>query len=135
MVRGVSWEGMPPPVCCCHSHQLNVSGRTAVPLVGPPHPTVAVAVTRVESWPITGANQCSLGVLPVTLTLSGALLSCGWSVVASPSLARTIAVAVASMSPQLPRAQSWATAMRSEEHTSELQSHVNLVCRLLLEKK
>src|SRR4051812_49825765 len=26
-------------------------------------------------------------------------------------------------------------AWRSEEHTSELQSHVNLVCRLLLEKK
>src|SRR4030066_2348426 len=32
----------------------------------------------------------------------------------------------------LPSAQrSW----RSEEHTSELQSHLNLVCRLLLEKK
>src|SRR5260370_14892366 len=39
----------------------------------------------------------------------------------------------------------WATAAstfpataiisRSEEHTSELQSHLNLVCRLLLEKK
>src|SRR5690242_20928757 len=28
-----------------------------------------------------------------------------------------------------------AVALRSEEHTSELQSHVNLVCRLLLEKK
>src|SRR5438034_6821436 len=26
-------------------------------------------------------------------------------------------------------------AMRSEEHTSELQSHSDLVCRLLLEKK
>src|SRR5260370_28447367 len=26
-------------------------------------------------------------------------------------------------------------AWRSEEHTSELQSHLNLVCRLLLEKK
>src|SRR5438477_2473092 len=25
--------------------------------------------------------------------------------------------------------------VRSEDHTSELQSHVNLVCRLLLEKK
>src|SRR5260370_30530355 len=25
--------------------------------------------------------------------------------------------------------------MRSEEHTSELQSHLNIVCRLLLEKK
>src|SRR5260370_14383637 len=27
------------------------------------------------------------------------------------------------------------TFCRSEEHTSELQSHLNLVCRLLLEKK
>src|SRR5207237_10879696 len=27
------------------------------------------------------------------------------------------------------------SADRSEEHTSELQSHLNLVCRLLLEKK
>src|SRR5260370_5205357 len=30
-----------------------------------------------------------------------------------------------------PNAHRW----RSEEHTSELQSHLNLVCRLLLEKK
>src|SRR6476661_8335275 len=28
-----------------------------------------------------------------------------------------------------------AVSARSEEHTSELQSHLNLVCRLLLEKK
>src|SRR5260370_27902643 len=28
-----------------------------------------------------------------------------------------------------------AEIQRSEEHTSELQSHLNLVCRLLLEKK
>src|SRR5260221_940176 len=28
-----------------------------------------------------------------------------------------------------------AQALRSEEHTSELQSHSDLVCRLLLEKK
>src|SRR5260370_3152360 len=33
-----------------------------------------------------------------------------------------------------PRAQRW-QVHRSEEHTSELQSHLNLVCRLLLEKK
>src|SRR5436190_9586089 len=32
------------------------------------------------------------------------------------------------------RARSWPCA-RSEEHTSELQSHSDLVCRLLLEKK
>src|SRR5260370_13528170 len=32
-------------------------------------------------------------------------------------------------------AGSSAPKKRSEEHTSELQSHLNLVCRLLLEKK
>src|SRR5438477_12616117 len=35
--------------------------------------------------------------------------------------------------PSVRRAGSF--SVRSEEHTSELQSHVNLVCRLLLEKK
>src|SRR5690242_21010518 len=34
-----------------------------------------------------------------------------------------------------PRPYGAAPGRRSEEHTSELQSHVNLVCRLLLEKK
>src|SRR2546429_6043283 len=29
----------------------------------------------------------------------------------------------------------WNNALRSEEHTSELQSRLHLVCRLLLEKK
>src|SRR5687768_18125226 len=29
----------------------------------------------------------------------------------------------------------WSRGMRSEEHTSELQSRLHLVCRLLLEKK
>src|SRR5256885_12608880 len=32
-------------------------------------------------------------------------------------------------------AWTWAPPLRSEEHTSELQSPCNLVCRLLLEKK
>ena len=31
--------------------------------------------------------------------------------------------------------QDWSRFQRSEEHTSELQSRTNLVCRLLLEKK
>src|SRR5260370_10843583 len=34
-----------------------------------------------------------------------------------------------------PRALTSKWLARSEEHTSELQSHLNLVCRLLLEKK
>src|SRR5260370_2547319 len=32
-------------------------------------------------------------------------------------------------------AEEYLAEVRSEEHTSELQSHLNLVCRLLLEKK
>src|SRR4051812_49703254 len=35
----------------------------------------------------------------------------------------------------LPAPRTRTVLTRSEEHTSELQSHVNLVCRLLLEKK
>src|SRR5207237_10062167 len=37
-------------------------------------------------------------------------------------------------SPKTSSATRW-RRRRSEEHTSELQSHLNLVCRLLLEKK
>src|SRR5256885_2640125 len=37
--------------------------------------------------------------------------------------------------PTIPPPSSASTHMRSEEHTSELQSPCNLVCRLLLEKK
>src|SRR5690242_1915315 len=39
------------------------------------------------------------------------------------------------MMPPVARPYSASYPPRSEEHTSELQSHVNLVCRLLLEKK
>src|SRR5260370_10221718 len=35
----------------------------------------------------------------------------------------------------LQKIRSFPHTWRSEEHTSELQSHLNLVCRLLLEKK
>src|SRR5207237_8025505 len=38
--------------------------------------------------------------------------------------------------PAVLRPRGWQRGrVRSEEHTSELQSHLNLVCRLLLEKK
>src|SRR5437667_5980787 len=43
--------------------------------------------------------------------------------------------AVAKPPKQQPETRSAASVARSEEHTSELQSHHDLVCRLLLEKK
>src|SRR5690348_17433449 len=36
---------------------------------------------------------------------------------------------------QVARADQFSEALRSEEHTSELQSPVHIVCRLLIEKK
>src|SRR5256885_3784394 len=45
----------------------------------------------------------------------------------------TFAAALSIVTP--PRARGRALRFRSEEHTSELQSPCNLVCRLLLEKK
>src|SRR3989475_37185 len=44
-------------------------------------------------------------------------------------------VAASTATRTLGRSATWARFARSEEHTSELQSQSNLVCRLLLEKK
>src|SRR6266480_7511041 len=55
---------------------------------------------------------------------------------ALPICDRTVELAVGVITPADHRAHSAIRRhRRSEEHTSELQSHVNLVCRLLLEKK
>src|SRR5690242_21110822 len=48
---------------------------------------------------------------------------------------RSVSAVESTMSVNRITAVSAPTGGRSEEHTSELQSHVNLVCRLLLEKK
>src|SRR5690606_39969365 len=40
-----------------------------------------------------------------------------------------------SLEPDAHTAEPWKASVRSEEHTSELQSRENLVCRLLLGKK
>src|SRR5260221_6616451 len=51
--------------------------------------------------------------------------------VGKPLVARYIARKLTSRNPPVVPARGF----RSEEHTSELQSHSDLVCRLLLEKK
>src|SRR5256886_7788403 len=65
--------------------------------------------------------------------------ACAWCVTPSTTLADALeaelARQVARSSRQAIVARSLADHGRSEEHTSELQSQSNLVCRLLLEKK
>src|SRR5438132_2962099 len=49
-----------------------------------------------------------------------------WSTFPTPAPAQTVSFIAR---------RDFAVGVRSEEHTSELQSHSDLVCRLLLEKK
>src|SRR5438034_11292407 len=48
---------------------------------------------------------------------------------------RVLAVMIRVLEQQPAPTRELAALLRSEEHTSELQSHSDLVCRLLLEKK
>src|SRR5690606_40219216 len=50
-------------------------------------------------------------------------------------LAAAVALLIQALSAAPAHAEAAAPPQRSEEHTSELQSRENLVCRLLLEKK
>src|SRR4051812_49858795 len=79
----------------------------------PPRPTLFPYTTLFRS----SASRRMAAALPSTLAGS----SPSWSKMQAKSRA------CARLAPALD--------FRSEEHTSELQSHVNLVCRLLLEKK
>src|SRR2546430_13068668 len=83
----------------------------------PPRSTLFPYTTLFRSSPDTLANGISLRTLKSQLLRSGPRRICG---------------------PEFPYVKSGGrakAAVRSEEHTSELQSQSNLVCRLLLEKK
>src|SRR2546429_4896898 len=53
---------------------------------------------------------------------------------ATVCLSTRIDVTLPAMQPPPPH-EAWHGVLRSEEHTSELQSRLHLVCRLLLDKK
>src|SRR5205809_4660068 len=58
--------------------------------------------------------------------------SVGAAAIDTPSLISSVVPVKVCSVPPVPR---YAATLRSEEHTSELQSRLHLVCRLLLEKK
>src|SRR5438132_3666059 len=73
-----------------------------------------------------------------TLSLHDALPSSDrprWPTTGAPSSCCTMRVRPSLSGSRSKTAGSERAAPRSEEHTSELQSHSELVCRLLLEKK
>src|SRR5688572_31081040 len=74
---------------------------------------------------VTGVQTCAL---PISR-------SCSRRCAATASRARTTWSTGAATRAMRPATTSCTSSRRSEEHTSELQSQSNLVCRLLLEKK
>src|SRR5207237_4249852 len=58
----------------------------------------------------------------------------GWGEPKPPNVGRGVSVGLLAAGAH-PVSTAIVRLERSEEHTSELQSHLNLVCRLLLEKK
>src|SRR3712207_7770888 len=81
----------------------------------PPRSTLFPYTTLFRSWPVG---------LPARVT------GCGGGVVAEAAADQVVEPPVEVRIAELGRG-----AIRSEEHTSELQSRQYLVCRLLLEKK
>src|SRR5260370_26877459 len=69
-----------------------------------------------------------------TIVITGASSGIGYAT-ARALLSAHAEVILAARDPAKGEQAVQALQTRSEEHTSELQSHLNLVCRLLLEKK
>mgnify|MGYP002711886713 CR=1 FL=1 len=66
---------------------------------------------------------------------AGLLAACGGNSAASSTASSAASQAPAASADESLALSDGPVNLRSEEHTSELQSHLNLVCRLLLEKK
>src|SRR5437773_7562025 len=94
----------------------------------------AVNPGRGEGHPIVGANRAGQPVLAKQSVEDGAhaLPLGGEQAVARQQIA---SVLIGNRQRIAVEAIARAEVARSEEHTSELQSHHDLVCRLLLEKK
>src|SRR5690606_40822041 len=99
------------------------SGSSSQPA---PQPAFSPEVTNLSSMKLVDASGASLANASVTITpvTAGAQM-------AAPAMVMTSAAD----SQNLTTDQHGNLTLRSEEHTSELQSRENLVCRLLLEKK
>src|SRR3712207_7485132 len=92
----------------------------------------------IKTLTIAGSDSSGGAGIQADLKTLSALGCYAASVITSVTAQSTTAVtAVQHVSPEMVRAQLKAVMddLRSEEHTSELQSRQYLVCRLLLEKK
>src|SRR5260370_4536822 len=105
---------------------------------GPRHRQIAgegmVAAGSAETLKVPAGQNIYLWAISFVAALGGLLFGYDWVVIggAKPFYEKFFHLTDAA---QQGWAMSCALIGRSEEHTSELQSHLNLVCRLLLENK
>src|SRR2546430_12210798 len=92
----------------------------------------SVMVLAVERWPATENAVLVESVSPIPTTPGARVASVFRSEASIGRRATNSGVRLRSVEPGVGRST---PRRRSEEHTSELQSQSNLVCRLLLEKK
>src|SRR6266540_3343320 len=143
--RGLVYDQEPPPgidLATVHDIVLHVSDGTK-PSLPPPHPTPPPP--PLLFWRVVAALAVTTSVLAAAkavqhlrwkrasnvkaiLDLTGAS-SVSLLTTAAPPVGLQGRLEMGNASPVGP------IPVRSEEHTSELQSHHDLVCRLLLEKK
>src|SRR5260370_13731578 len=95
--------------------------------MGPLMPTAKKYPTRIaaRTTTLTNASACRLSSVTPASVCASLRLRCAMT--AQFTSGKVLYVPIISIACFL--------SFRSEEHTSELQSHLNLVCRLLLEKK
>src|SRR5688572_32478141 len=90
----------------------------------PPRSTLFPYTTLFRSWVVGLPHRCT-----------GHSLRSAHSTQRNRPCATAPSAESSTIPPKPTRAATGSSAGRSEEHTSELQSQSNLVCRLLLEKK
>src|SRR5207302_8266857 len=99
----------------------------------PPNPTSSTLSLH-DALPISALIQLMLGGLPPSV--DGGLLNARLRYFDPERRRAGVPPDVAGLVSEMTDTQTTATLVnRSEEHTSELQSRENLVCRLLLEKQ
>src|SRR6266480_3184777 len=107
--------------------------------VSPTVGTPSVRNTTTPSAPSAGGAASASESAPATLVPPPAsrrrTQACAPCAVSLETAVHPVAYRSTPLENAITRNRSPARTVRSEEHTSELQSHVNLVCRLLLEKK
>src|SRR5690606_42139688 len=97
-----------------------------------PHPAVLYTLALHDALPISPGGGRSAGVPQERRAFVASRVRCSASTVSEN---RRLATPTKRQSTSASWAMRLTMAPRSEDHTSELQSRENLVCRLLLEKK